>query len=70
MKFSFIKDPQDICVHLNLCNETLLTQIQPIKISSTDDVMSVSIDIQLFKCFISLIVNKRYSQLYFMQIGV
>ncbi|CAF3582670.1 unnamed protein product [Rotaria socialis] len=34
-------DPQDICVKLNYCNETMLATMEQVQISSTDDVMSL-----------------------------
>ncbi|CAF3793085.1 unnamed protein product [Rotaria sp. Silwood1] len=33
-------DPQDICIKLNYCNSTMLETIEPIRISSTDDLIS------------------------------
>ncbi|CAF3821446.1 unnamed protein product, partial [Rotaria sordida] len=34
-------DPQDICIKLDYCNSTMLATIEPIQISSTDDVISL-----------------------------
>ena len=36
------QDPQDICVQLKYCNETLLKQFEPMELTSSDSVMSVS----------------------------
>ena len=69
-----LQDPQDICVQLKYCNETMLREIQPSQISPADNVLSVSIEFELFELLISLLVciifKKRFSQLYFMQNGL
>ncbi len=60
--------------YLNYCNKTLLNQIEPITINAADTLISVCIDFYVLWLIFSLLVwntfKKRFSQLYFMQIGI